>query len=588
MTSVRPPAMWDQLVRLYRDGVAHAFVLHGNVADYVPHGDGYVHVEAFVTARLARTFDLIVRLDPATGLTFPIPSHQELAMRIAQANGGLTGIMGALLSAKPGQRPPLTREVVYAAMHVIDLLLTAPASASATDDAGERPVRVAVLFPKADLLLPDGDLRSSDAPIIARLIDWARTTGMGDRHLFLMLAESYLALHSELRRASARWEAIQLPLPTAAERAAFLAFLERHEPGIPYRAGLDRAAVAARTGALTLMQVEDIVLRAIGEGGLTPAVLDERKRAVISREFADVLAEHPPRFTLEDVGGYAYLKAFLRERVVPALRQGRLPMGGLLLSGPPGTGKTQLAEALAGEAGLPFVTFALAKILGEFVGNSERNLERALQAVLSLAPCVLFLDELDQLTGRGEHAGSGVDNRIFARLLTFLEDPARRSAGVLVVAATNRPDLLDPALRSRFDRTAPVLPPTEDDRQAMVVTLAQRYGLALSAMAASTIATRTEGWVGRNLRDLMAVVAEFVSDGMDSDAAVEMALAVYRPAIRDTAEFTRLALADISDLRLAPPQYHAMLRATTDDRRTHDDLLTDSHVRRASRRGGVL
>jgi MoxR-like ATPase len=473
-------------------------------------------------------------------------------------------------------------------MSVIDLLLTAPATVPTADGDGERPVRVAVIFTKADLLIPDGDLRSSDAPIIARLIDWAQTAGMGDRHLFLMLAESYLALHSELRRASARWEAIHLPLPSASDRAAFLAFLEQHEPGIPYGAGLDRAATAARTGALTLMQVEDIVLRAIGEGGLTPAVLDERKRAVISREFADVLAEHPPRFTLDDVGGYVYLKTFLRERVVPALRQGRLPMGGLLLSGPPGTGKTQLAEALAGEAGLPFVTFALAKILGEFVGNSERNLERALHAVLSLAPCVLFLDELDQLTGRGEHAGSGVDNRIFARLLTFLEDPARRTAGVLVVAATNRPDLLDPALRSRFDRTAPVLPPTEEDRRAMVVTLAQRYGITLSEHAVATVATHTEGWVGRNLRDLMAVVAEFVGDGMESDAAVEMALAVYRPAIRDTAEFTRLALADISDLRLVPPQYHAMLRALVADRRDPGDHLTDMHIRRTARRGGVV
>lgn len=67
-----------------------------------------------------------------------------------------------------------------------------------------------------------------------------------------------------------------------------------------------------------------------------------------------------------------------------------------------------------------------------------------------------------------------------------------------------------------------------------------------------------------------------------------MALAVYRPAIRDTAEFTRLALADISDLRLVPPQYHAMLRALVADRRDPGDHLTDMHIRRTARRGGVV
>lgn len=574
------PEFWRTVTDVYRDNIAHAFILTGNVLDYQPSGDGYQRLESFVYARLARAFDLIIAIDPAHGATFPIPAHRDLALRILNVQPGQPGVLAALFAAQATQRPPVTREVLVAMLAALDTLLTTPFT---VERGGEnRPGRVAVIFSYGDLLFPDGDLRS-DAPILARLLRWAQSPAIGEaRHVLLMIAESYLTVHSELRRSSSRWERVVIPMPSVAQRHAFLRFLCATYPDVRFGDGVTIDGIATHTGALTLLQIEDLVFRALGAGHLDYQMVAERKHAMLSAEFADVLHVQPARFGWERVGGYDYLKAFLTQRVVEPWRAGRLTMGGLLLSGPPGTGKTQLAEALAGACGVPFVLFSPAKILGQYVGNSERNLERAIQAMASLAPCLVFIDEIDQITGRSEH-GSGVDSRVFARLLTFLEDPDRRG-NVLVVAATNRPDLLDPALRSRFDRTAPVLPPVLDDRLAMARTLAAAAGMTVREETLHEVALATEGWVGRHMRDLMHVAAEYRADGLPDDEAVRMALTVYRPHLRDVTTMTQAALAELSDLRLVPPAYRSLAIGNGD---APPEPLPASHRRRRQEGGGL-
>lgn len=582
-TSTTVPTFWRQLSGLYADSVSHAFILHGNVHDYVPVSPAfYTPLETFILNRLSASgFDIIALVDPAQGLRFPVPAHRDLAVQILGVKPGSPSAIAQLLA--PGAKPPMPqRELLHLITQILDQLLTTPWQV--TDAAEPRPGRVAVVFSYSELLFPDSDLRSADGPVLARLLQWARSPQVAAaRHLLFLVSESLISMHSELRRASSRWEPIGLVLPDQITRQTFLAHLGEQYDDLVFLEGLDTAAAAAATGALTLLQVEDVAFRALGAGGLDLALITERKEAIIRQEFADVLRVAAARFDLAHVGGYEYLKTFFRQRLIAPWRGGRLPFGGLLMPGPAGTGKTQLAEALAGSAGVPFVTFDLSKILGEYVGNSERNLERALSAVLSLAPCVLFIDEIDQLVSRGEHGGNGVDNRVFARLLTFLEDPARRQAGVLLVAATNRPDLLDDALRSRFDRTAPVLPPTAEDRAAIGQTLARQLGLGpLGADDLLELVDGTEGWVGRNVRDLMAVVAELVPDAPTLNDAISDALAIYRPKLRDTQQMTQLALAEISDLRLVPPHYRQVAAQET----IPAPMSPESGRRR--RAGGVL
>ena len=130
------------------------------------------------------------------------------------------------------------------------------------------------------------------------------------------------------------------------------------------------------------------------------------------------------------------------------------PPKGALVSGPPGCGKTLLAKALATEAGVNFVSVKGPELLSMYVGESERGLRDVFRKARQAAPCIIFFDEIDALASARSSAGndSGVGARVLSQLLTEL-DGIEELKGVFVLAATNRPDLLDPALLrpGRFD-----------------------------------------------------------------------------------------------------------------------------------------
>ena len=131
---------------------------------------------------------------------------------------------------------------------------------------------------------------------------------------------------------------------------------------------------------------------------------------------------------------------------------------GILLAGPPGTGKTLLAKALANQAGITLVQ--MGNIRSMWVGESEKNLDLVLSLLKSMAPVIVFIDEIDQAIGSRQTSSgdSGVSARIFGKILEFMGDNENR-AKVLWIAATNRVDLLDDAMIRRFDRVIPVLLP---------------------------------------------------------------------------------------------------------------------------------
>ena len=227
-----------------------------------------------------------------------------------------------------------------------------------------------------------------------------------------------------------------------------------------------------------------------------------RRRPVVEAEES--------KLTFADFGGNDEVVAAVCRLLVhlkqPAvyLRLGVAPPCGFLLHGPPGTGKTLLAHAIAGELGLPMVKVAAPELVSGVSGDSESRIREVFQQARAAAPTVLFIDEIDCITGRREAAGKQMEGRMVAQLLASLDDLARDAeAQVMVIGATNRLETLDPALRraGRFDREIALGIPDRAARERIleVVTRGLRPSPATSLPA---LAMLTPGYVGADLTSL--------------------------------------------------------------------------------------
>ncbi|MGY1616565.1 ATP-dependent zinc metalloprotease FtsH [Geodermatophilus sp. SYSU D00691] len=220
-----------------------------------------------------------------------------------------------------------------------------------------------------------------------------------------------------------------------------------------------------------------------------------------------------PRTTFADVAGIDEVQHEVRE-IVDFLRDpqrysrlgARIPHG-VLLSGPPGTGKTLLARAVAGEAGVPFFSISASEFIEAIVGVGASRVRDLFDQAKKVAPAIVFIDELDAI-GRargGGFAAGGVDEReqTLNQVLTEM-DGFEGNEGVVVLAATNRPEVLDPALLrpGRFDRRVAVSPPDLDGRR-MILEVHTRHVPLAPEVDLAAIAAATPGMVGADLANLV-------------------------------------------------------------------------------------
>ncbi|MDT0332071.1 ATP-binding protein [Nocardiopsis lambiniae] len=260
--------------------------------------------------------------------------------------------------------------------------------------------------------------------------------------------------------------------------------------------------------------------------------------------------------TLDDVAGMHGVKERLEAAFLAPLRNaelreafGKSLRGGLLLYGPPGCGKTFLARGVAGEMGADFLTVSLADILDRWMGNSERNIHALFRRAREYSPCVLFLDELDALGGRRTKVGPHMRN-VVTQLLTELDSVVGDNEGVFLLAATNHPWDIDPALRrpGRLDRMLFVPPPDEAARVAILASgLRDR---PVEGVDIAGVARRTEGLSGADLSHLCDSAAEralLASARLGrvrpiGQPDVEHALTEVRPSTGDWFESARTAV----------------------------------------------
>jgi transitional endoplasmic reticulum ATPase len=269
------------------------------------------------------------------------------------------------------------------------------------------------------------------------------------------------------------------------------------------------SALRRNLPAISWRTMEELPPKVVEKLKVTKLDFDSALKLVEPSAMREVLIEIP-KVRWNDVGGLEEVKESLREIVEWPLKHpesferiGILPPKGILLYGPPGSGKTLLARAVATEAGANFMSIKGPEIFSKWVGESEKHIREIFKRARQVAPAIIFFDEIDALAPlRGLEAGARVSENIVSQILTEmsgLED----MHNVVVIAATNRPDILDPALLrpGRFDRQ--VLVPAPDEEARLEILKIHTKKMPLKGVDLKSISKETEGYSGADLEALV-------------------------------------------------------------------------------------
>ena len=254
----------------------------------------------------------------------------------------------------------------------------------------------------------------------------------------------------------------------------------------------------------------------------------EIEPSVIREVFVEI-----PNIKWDDVGGLDDVKQILRETVEWPLKYSRLferlhttPSKGILLYGLPGGGKTLLAKAVASESGVNFISIKGPSLLSKWIGESEKGIREIFRKARQAAPCIIFFDEIDSIAGRrGAESSSAVVDRMVSQLLTEM-DGIEDLKGILVLAATNRLDILDPAIlrAGRFDFHLEIPAPNESAREAIfrIHTRGKPIGPDVNL---KELATASGGLVGADIESIcrnaaLSAIRSSIQSGDSDDAQV--------------------------------------------------------------------
>jgi len=238
-------------------------------------------------------------------------------------------------------------------------------------------------------------------------------------------------------------------------------------------------------------------------------VITENTELTLSPKAQEIIEEKIPDVTYEDLGGLEEEVKKIREMVELPLkhpeifsRLGIEPPAGVLLHGPPGTGKTLLAKAVANESDANFILINGPEIMNKFYGESEKRVRQIFEDAEKSAPSIIFIDEIDAIAPKREETRGEVERRVVAQLLTMM-DGLKARKNVVVIAATNRPNSVDPALRrpGRFDREISIRVPDKKGRLEVLKIHTRNMPLT-EDVKLEKISEVTHGFVGADLSAL--------------------------------------------------------------------------------------
>ena len=386
-----------------------------------------------------------------------------------------------------------------------------------------------VFLDEIDAIAPQREKVVGDVEkrVVAQLL--ALMDGLNKRQNLIVIAATNIpnALDPALRRPGRFDREISIPIPDKNGRRDIL---EIHSRGMPLAQDVDMSHLAEITHgfvgadlealcreaamiclrrlmpdidfAMAGIPYERLAMLEVTMDDFTTA-LKEVEPSAIREVFVEV-----PDVRWEDVGGHSALKERLVEAVEWPLsypeiftEAGVKPPKGILLSGPPGCGKTLIAKAIANESKVNFISVKGPALISKYVGESEKGVREVFKKARQASPCIIFFDEIDALVpARGGSASdSHVSERVLSQFLAEL-DGIEELKGVLILGATNRADMLDPAVMrtGRFDEHFEILAPEQKDREEIFAVHLKNKPL-VKKVDIKTLASKTEGFSGADI-----------------------------------------------------------------------------------------
>jgi len=411
-----------------------------------------------------------------------------------------------------------------------------------------------IFIDEIDSIAPKRDEVSGEVErrIVAQLL--SLMDGMTSRGKVVVIAATNRinAIDPALRRPGRFDREIEIGVPN---RDGRLEVLQIHTRGMPMEkdvnleklADISHGFVGADLQSLAKEAAIRALRRVLPEINLSSESipLETLKKIVVRmQDFMDVIKEMEPSamrevfvevpdIKWEDIGGLSSIKQELQEAVEWPLKYNQIftysdatPPKGILLYGPPGTGKTLMAKAAANESEANFISIKGPELLSKWVGESEKGVREIFRKARQAAPCIIFFDEMDAITpARGGNFGdSHVTERVISQFLTEL-DGLEVLTNVVVIGATNRPDIIDPALLrpGRFDRILYVPPPDRESRLQIIKIHTKKKHLA-EDVNLDRLADATDGYTGADISSLssaavMLALREHISKYKDSKEA---------------------------------------------------------------------
>jgi len=540
---------WAQTIKdKYEAREASQFLLYGNVHDIVPYQGELLWLREFLTRALTGGKKIVAYFNVSEGLTFATKEMQDDFGRFIDVYWSLSGgIQGVDSAASIKQRPDHQKDP-RVVLPLLEKLL-------------EIRNKVVLMVDHIEKIVPDSPLSymsMDDRRALTTLQRWALHPMFHKKdNAIILISRNLSDVHRDLRETNPLLDTVEISFPDAGERLEFISFQLQQIPQTKMDMTTER--FAAVTAGFNRVAINGFYQQAEKTGeAITLASVKKRKDKSFREEYGGLVEVMDPEFGLDMIGGMDAVKDDLRA-IVNLMKEGQrseIPMG-IGLIGPPGTGKTMIGKALAKETSLPFLK--IGNMRDKFVGESEKNADQVITLLRSLAPVVVFVDEIDQAFGqRGEKGDSGVSQRIWGKFSEMQSDSTYRGL-ILWIWATNRPDIVDEATKrpGRLgDLKIPFFHAAEVPEIILKVT-AKRNNVELADFDFAPVLEKVKGYSGAELEAVMLQSRWFARRAGRRSVNQENLLAAaddYLPSRNDRmiAFMELLAMLEASSRRLIP------------------------------------